>query len=412
MTADPLVLQRPSTDPLGHLQREAGWQAEVRAQFPILQRDPGLAYLDSAATAQKPQPVLDATHEFLTTSNANAGRGSYPWANRATAAIEAARQRVRTFLHDPDPERSSVHLVGGTTAGLRAVALDWLTTWLADGDEIIVPTRDHQANAVPWREAAALLERQGIHIEVRPMLYDASGEYDHEALGDLVTERTRFVAVTHVHHVYGGNMNVHRIRDAVGPDVAICLDAAQSVGHLPIDLGELDVDLVVFSGHKAMALPGSGAIWSRDLRGPCFAMGGWAGSPNTVGAVGLIAALDWIEQTGTERIDAWTTALAACLTDALDGLDSFHVLGCQDSLALDSTTQRRHGIVSFRHSTVPANDLGFVLASQGLMVRADAHCQSGASADDVSVRVSVHVYNTPEEIERLIVALQALEGQR
>jgi cysteine desulfurase/selenocysteine lyase len=399
-------------DPLAPLRELAGWHAELREQFPILVAHPGQAYLDSAATTQKPRAVLDAIHTYLTTVNANAGRGSYQWANQATAIVEAAKDRVRSFLNDPDPERSSVHLVSGTTAGLRVIALDWLPTWLRDGDEIIVPTSDHQANLVPWYEAQQLLARQGVRITVHPMPGDAAGEYDHEALRSLVTDRTRFVATTHVHHVYGGDMNVHRIRDAVGCEVAICLDAAQSVGHVPVDLGALDVDLVAFSGHKAMALPGTGAVWSRNMRGPAFAPGGWDGSPNTAGAVSITAALDWLDTAGVDRIDWWTTALAARLTDALAGMAGFEILGCQTSLTLAVAAQRRHGIVTFRHAEVPANDLGFVLADRGLMVRADAHCQGGSTPEEASVRVSLHAYSAPNEIERLIAALEPLEISR
>jgi cysteine desulfurase / selenocysteine lyase len=245
-----------------------------------------VAYLDSAATAQKPQAVIDAVTDYLVTSNANAGRGTYSWANRTTALVEAARTRVRTFLDDPEPDRSTVRLVNGTSAGLRTIALDWLAGWLRDGDEIIVPFADHQANAVPWQEAQRALALRGVDVAVHPVPYEeASRDYDHVALAEMVTDRTRFVAVTHVHHVYGAHMNVDRVRRAIGPDVVLCLDAAQSVGHLPLSVTELDVDLVVFSGHKAMALPGTGAIWSRGLRGPELAPAGWTGSPDTTGAV-------------------------------------------------------------------------------------------------------------------------------
>lgn len=277
----------------------ARWQRGIRAQFPIIVANPEQAYLDSAATSQKPQAVLDAVHAYLTTGNANAGRGSYPWANATTALVERTRQRVADFLGDPDPGRSGVHFVSGATEGLRAVARDWLPGQLRDGDEIIVPFADHQANLLPWLEAQELLARQGVRIVVRELPYQSgSQDYDPVALAELVSERTAFVAATQVHHVYGGNMNVHRIRAAVGPSVPICLDAAQSVGHLPVDVGALDVDFVVFSGHKAMALPGTGALWARNLRGPRFTPGGWTGTPNTSGIASLAAALDWLAAAG------------------------------------------------------------------------------------------------------------------
>ncbi|MDT5042360.1 MAG: cysteine desulfurase / selenocysteine lyase [Actinoplanes sp.] len=381
---------------------------DLRAQFPILAARPEIAYLDSAATAQKPQAVLDAVLDYLTTSNANAGRGTYPWANRTTALIDAARDRIREFLGDAEPQRSGVHFVSGTTEGLRSIALDCLAPQLADGDEIIVPFADHRANAVPWLEAAALLARQGREIKVRPMPYDAAHDYDHRRLAELITDRTRFIAATHVHHVYGGNMNVHRIRAAAGPGIPICLDAAQSVGHLPVSVADLDVDFVVFSGHKTMALPGTGVVWARNSRGPVYTPGGWSGTPNTSGIVSLVAALDWLEQAGLDRIERWTVGLAARLTDALSQVPSYDVLGCQANLRADSPQQKRQGIVTFRHRDIGSNDLGFILASAGLMVRADDHCQSEAGEQTTSVRVSLHVYNTVDEVERLVEALSAL----
>ncbi|MFF0209302.1 aminotransferase class V-fold PLP-dependent enzyme [Streptomyces althioticus] len=386
----------------------------MREEFPIVTGHPELAYLDSAATSQKPRAVLEAVQTYLTTSNANAGRGTYPWANRTTDLVETARERVKEFLHDPEPGGSAVHFTSGTTEGLRTVARDWLVPYLRDGDEILVPYADHRANLDPWLEARRLLAERGVEVRVQALPYQAvSGDYDHRALAEAVGPRTRFVAATHVHHVYGGDMNVHRIREAVGPDVPICLDAAQSVGHLPVHLDDpsLDVDFVVFSGHKAMALPGSGAVWARNARGPVFRPGGWQGTPNTVGIVSLQAALDWLDAAGVERIARWTTTLTTRLTDRLGHIGPYDVLGCPVSLAADSplpAAQRRHGIVTFRHRDIPSDDLGFILFSHGFMVRADSLCQAGADERDGSVRVSLHAYNTAEEIDRLLSVLASL----
>ncbi|WP_369393695.1 aminotransferase class V-fold PLP-dependent enzyme [Streptomyces sp. CG1] len=385
------------------------WQRALRDQFPILTGHPQLSYLDSAATAQKPQAVLDAIQTYLTTTNANAGRGTYPWANTTTALVEQTRDRVKGFLDDPAPERSAVHFTSGATEGLRTIARDWLPQLLADGDEIVVPLADHQANISPWLEARQQLARQGVHVRVLPMPYQrASGDYDHTALADLAGPRTRFVAATHVHHVYGGDMNLHRIRRAVGPHAVICLDAAQSVGHLPVSAAQLDVDFLVFSGHKAMALPGSGAVWARQARGPAFTPGGWPGTPNTVGIASLAAALDWLEAAGTDRIEQWTVALAARLTDGLRHLDAYEILGCRTSLAAGSPVQQRQGIVTFRHRDIDSGDLGFILFSHGFMVRSDSHCQGEAGERDGSVRVSLHVYTSVEEVDRLLSVLTSL----
>ncbi|WP_229075788.1 aminotransferase class V-fold PLP-dependent enzyme [Actinoplanes sp. DH11] len=392
------------------------WQSGLREQFPIIVGNPDQAYLDSAATAQKPQAVLDAVTSYLTSGNANAGRGTYPWANRTTERIREAEQRVRRFLGDDGGgsspgagggPSSGVHFVSGTTEGLRLIARDWLVGHLRDGDEIVVPLADHSANALPWQEAVDLLGRQGVRVRVRAMPYDAAHDYDHRALATMVNERTRFIATTHVHHVYGGDMNIARIR-AAAPDAVICLDAAQAVGHLPVSVTGLDVDFVVFSGHKAMALPGTGAIWAANRRGAPFTPGGWAGTPNTSGIVSLAAALDWLDDAGVDRIARWTVGLGARLTEGLRHLPAYEVLGCQRSLAAGSPVQQRHGIVTFRHRGISSNDLGFILAAEGFMVRADGHCQASGGEQDSSVRVSTHVYNTPEEIDRLVALLTGL----
>jgi cysteine desulfurase/selenocysteine lyase len=397
-----------TTDPDAVLTELACWQAAVRDQFPILADAPG-SYLDSAATSQKPRAVLDAVQHYLTTGNANSGRGSYPWAGRTTAMVDRCRERVTTFLDDPDPHRSVVQVVSGTTSALRTLALDWLADSLTDGDEIVVPVADHGANVHPWREVRDVLARRGTRIDVLPMPYEPSGDYDVTALAGLVSPRTRFVAVTHVHHVFGADMNVHRIREVVGPRTVVCLDAAQSVGHMPVSLSRLDVDFVAFSGHKAMALPGIGVLWARNVRGERYEPRGWDGSPNTTGLVSLEAALTWLEETGLERIARWTVALGARLTAALDTLGSYEVLGCQNSLSAGSAVQRRQGIVTFRHRGIPAADLGFVLSEHGFMVRANSLCQAGADAREESVRVSLHAYNTVEEIDGLIELLAALD---
>lgn len=388
---------------------QAAWQSRLRAQFPIIEANSQLAFLDSAATSQKPRVVLDAVTDYLTTSNANVGRGSYSWANATTAMVERAKVRVKTFLHDPCPERSSVHFVAGTTEGLHRVAFDWLAGQLGDGDEILVPFADHQANLVPWLALRADLATRGQRLVVRPLPYDAgSGDYDHRALPALVGPRTRFIAATQVHHVYGVDMNVHRIRAAVGRRIPICLDAAQGIGHLPLSVADVDVDFVIFSGHKALALPGTGAIWARNQRGMAFTPAGWAGTPNTVGILSLHTALDWLETAGLAAIERWTTLLAARLTDGLASLDDIEVLGCQRSLRRDARVQRRVGIVAFRHRRIPSDDLGFLLAAKGIMVRSDIHCQGGRKAEERSLRVSLHVYNTPGEVDRLLTILADL----
>lgn len=387
---------------------DARWQAEVRAQFPILTAHPDLVYLDSAATSQKPIAVLEAADRYLRTSNANAGRGTYEWANATTVAIEAAKETVGSFIGASPFAMSSVELVSGTTEGLHRIAFDWLLDELVDGDEIIVPTRDHQANVMPWFGVVDALAARGKHITAHAMPYDSAGDYDVTGLATISGPRTRFVAMTHVHHVYGADMGVKRVRAAIGPDAVLCLDAAQSIGHLPVSMTDLDVDFAVFSGHKAMALPGIGAIWARNERGRPFALRGWGGTPNTVGAVSLSAGLDWLARTGIDRIEGHLQDLTEHLETRLLQINGINLVGCPHGCRIRPSDLRRVGIVAFRHERVDCGDLGFALDSQGFMVRSNTHCQAGMLPEDGSVRVSMHAYTTATEIDRLVDVLEEM----
>jgi cysteine desulfurase/selenocysteine lyase len=211
-----------------------------------------------------------------------------------------------------------------------------------------------------------------------------------------------------VRHVHGGDPNVQRLR-ALAPGVPICLDAAQSFGHVPISVAALDVDFVVFSGHRAMALPGTGAVWARNRRGPAYLPAGRAGSPNTSGIISVAAALDWLDAAGLDRIARWNQALGVRLTEGLRRMAAYEVLGCRRSPAAEVRPARRHGVVAFRHHAIGSGDLGFVLAADGLLVRADDHCPGAPGGRTAAVRVSPHVYNTPEEVDRLLAALSRLD---
>ena len=380
----------------------------LRNEFPILANNPNVAYLDSAATAQKPRAVLDAVNNYLTSQNANAGRGSYPWANATTHLIVDTKQRVKQFLGDAS-EQSSVEFVSGTSEGLHRVALDWLAPSLRDGDEIIVPCNDHQANNQPWVDAVEVAKLRGVDVLLRPMPYDSTGDYDFAALADMISPRTALVAATHIHHVFGSEMQIARLRKTVGDRVPICLDAAQSVGHLPISLDDLDVDFLVFSGHKAMAFPGIGAVWSRNRRTDAFRLSGWQGTPNTAGVVSLHAAMDWLDQAGLDRIETQVSRLTDLLVESLLDCEDVELVGCPLACNVGPhQLPKRTSLAAFRHARIDSGDLGFVMASNDVMVRSNNHCQAGTQDADGSVRVSLHVYSTESEVERALEIIRAV----
>ena len=385
---------------------DLAWAAERRAEFPAIAGHPEHTYLDSAATAQKPATVIEAVRRHLEGGTGNVGRGNHRWGRRAEAEMERCREAVRDLI-GCGHTTGTVNLVSGTTEAIRRAALDIVLPELKAGDQLVVPLADHKANVEPWRELEGMASAAGRPIELVPMPYDSTGDYDLERLACLVGPRTRLVAATHVHHVFGAEMRIRELREAVGPEVPILLDAAQSMGHVPVDVDALDIDLVAFSGHKVMAHTGIGVLWTRDLRLPSPALPGLEATPNVVGAVSLARACEWLMAASVERIAAHTEALVNRLARGLVEIPGVELAGCPGADRVGSLPART-SLVAFRHQAVPSVDLGFALDSAGISVRADALCQAGRSPSEGLVRASVHVYNTHSEVDRLLEALIGL----
>lgn len=385
------------------------WVESIRAQFPILDNNPTVAYLDNSATSQKPTAVLDRIDEYSVTINANVARGAYAWASHTAHDLQAAEQTVCRAL------QSDGHITwtSGASDGLHRVATTIVGQNLVNGAEVIVPHADHGALLTAWQCAQHELAQRGLNISLVPMPYEPdSGDYDYRQLSELVTERTAVVNATSTHHVFGNNMNLHRLRPAIGEGPVVVVDAAQTIGHEPFYPATLGVDHLVFSGHKAYGPFGAGAIWSDAKHEDALTASHWAGTPNVTGVLGLAAGLEWAMECGLDRIHEWKQEVLIPLTDYLARSASYSVRGCQDSLLRESNVQRRSGICSFRHHTTKAQDVAFVLESHDLYVRADAHCQAsnlGQNGPDPSVRVSVAPFTTHDEIQRLITALKEIE---
>lgn len=370
----------------------------VRNQFRILRDNPRVAYLDSAATTQKPDVVVTAVLDQLTSQHANTGRGIYPWANATTIGVENAKVTIKRFLGDRSND-SNVVLTSGTTEALELIASQYLSDQLVDGDQIMYPAMDHRANEIPWSNLVKRLGAAGTDVIATPLPYTPGGDYDYDAIAELATPRLRFVAMTHVHHVYGTDMDVAAMRRAVGPNVLLSLDCAQSLGHMPVEVDELDVDFIAFSGHKVFGPTGTGALWSRNSRSAPFDDARWSGTPNITGIAGLVAALDWVDALGVESIEAHIDSLTARAARGLGALPGVSLVGCAQDGCTDASW--RHGIVAFRHESLAAGDIGFILAADDIYVRSDSHCQSGV-ANESSVRASFHIYSSADEIDRLV----------
>ncbi len=387
----------------------------LRADFPILSRQVNgrpLAYLDSAATSQKPTAVLDAIVDYYRTSNANVHRSVHRLAAEATDAFERSRERVAAFV-DGDPR--GLVFVRNTTEALNLVASSYARQLLEPGDRVLLTLMEHHSNLVPWQLAA---ERAGLRLAFLGVT--EAGLLDLSRLDELLAPPTRLLAVTHQSNVLGTiNDLAALVGEAHRRGVLVCADGAQAVPHMPVSLRELGVDFYAFSGHKMGGPMGVGALWARPElleRMPPFLGGGemiarvelerstWAeiphkfeaGTPDVASAVGLAAACDYLDAVGRERIHAHERGLVRHLLDVLDEAGAT-VYGPRDVAV-------HGGAVSFNVGDVHPHDTGTVLDRLGIAVRAGHHCcqplmrHLGVTA---TTRASVYLYTTHAEIDRL-----------
>jgi cysteine desulfurase/selenocysteine lyase len=394
----------------------------VRRDFPILgtfENDERLVYLDSAATAQRPEPVVEAVARFYRSSNANVHRGIYDLSRRATEQFESARSTVASFLNAGDP--SEVVWTRGTTEAINLVAGSWGVRNIGEGDEIVLTRLDHHSNLVPWQLLAqrvgAVIRYVDIDDEGRLRL----GDYD-----ELLGARTKLVALNHISNALG---TINPVAEIVGKAKAVgahvLVDGAQGAPHLPIDVQALGCDFYAMSGHKMGGPMGIGALWARRelLEAmPPYQGGGemidevhddystWAavphkfeaGTPNVAGAVGLAAAVEYLRSLGPAAVAAHERALVEHGLERLAGVDGLTVFG-------PSSPEQRIAVFSFDLEGVHPHDVATILDAESVAVRAGHHCTQplmrrlGVSA---TTRASCWVYNTTDDIDRLAAALE------
>ena len=393
---------------------------DYREDFPILSREVHgrpLVYLDNAATTQKPRAVLEAMDEFYTTCNANVHRGIHTLSQEATALHEAARERVRSFLN----ARSTAEIVftRGTTESLNLVAASFSQAFLREGDEVIVTVMEHHSNIVPWQLAR---ERWGFTLRVVPM--DDEGRLDLEAYAALLNERTRLVCCCQVSNVLGTVNPVREMaRMAHDAGAYFLVDGAQSVPHFPVDVQELDCDFLTFSAHKIYGPTGVGVLYGKEAlleQLPPYQGGGEmiarvtfehttferlpfkfeAGTPDYVGTHGLAAALDYVEAVGLDRIAAHEEVLTRHAMARMAEIDQMQFYG---------TVPGKTSVVSFNVGQIHPMDLGTLLDRLGFAIRTGHHCAQPLMARcgvEGMARVSFALYNTEDEIDRFMEALQ------
>lgn len=394
---------------------------KIRLDFPLLdQRINGypLAYLDSAATSQKPAVVLDALDDYYRRYNANVHRGVYQLSEQATEAMERARGRIQAFIGAGSPRE--IVFTRNATESINLVAHSWGRANLRSGDRILLTKMEHHANLVPWQVVA---EATGAHLDFIDV--DGSGRLVLDDLPSLLTERTRIVAITHMSNVLGTiNPVRHIAAEAHKVGAVVLVDGAQSVSHLPVDVAELECDFLAFSGHKMCGPTGVGVLWGRKAllqAMPPFMVGGgmirevslyrsswnelpWkfeAGTPAIAETIGLGVAVDYLRAIGMARIHEHEQALVDYALDALASIDGLTTYG--------PPAAERGGIIAFNLGEIHGHDVASYLDRRGIAVRAGHHCcqplmhHLGAMA---TTRVSFYLYSVPDEVDRLVSALE------
>jgi cysteine desulfurase/selenocysteine lyase len=391
----------------------------VRRDFPILATHVNghpLVYLDSAASSQRPLPVLRAVEDYETHSHANVHRGVHALSQAATGAFEGARERTRRFLNARSTRE--IIFVRGTTEAINLVAQSYARPRFGPGDEILITALEHHANIVPWQ---MVCEQIGCTLRVAPI--NRRGELIYEAFLELLGPRTRLVAVAHVSNALGTVLPVKRIADAAHEQGAVVLvDGAQAVPHSRVDVRALGADFYAFSGHKMYAPTGIGALYGREellAAMPPWQGGGemiltvsfekttyndlpWkfeAGTPNISGAVGLAAAMDYLESLGIEAVAAHESRLLALATREVARIPGIELVG---------TAPEKASVLSFTLEGVHAHDLGTILDTEGIAVRTGHHCAMPVMTFfgiPATARASFGCYNTEQDVARLVAGL-------
>lgn len=394
----------------------------IRADFPLLSGK--YAYLDSAATSQKPRIVIDAEKEFYETYNANPLRGLYQLSVEATDKYEAARETVRAFINAGSTEE--IIFTRNATESLNLVAYAYCMDQLEEDDEILVTILEHHSNFLPWLNAA---KRRGAKVNF--LECDESGLITEEAFRQVLTSRTRLVAMTHISNVIGRENDIKLYAGIAHENGAVFVaDGAQSVPHIPVDVQKLDVDFLAFSGHKMLGPMGIGVLYGRkkllDKMSP-FLYGGEmietvtrtratyaelphkfeAGTVNAAGAYGLSKAIEYIDAIGFDTIVEREEYLTRYAFEQLRKNPFLHIIGSEDP-------DEHHGIITFQVEGVHPHDIAAILDESDVCVRAGHHCAQPLLKflkTPSTARASLAFYNTTGDIDRLVEALESIRGR-
>ncbi|EMR13489.1 cysteine desulfurase [Methylophaga lonarensis MPL] len=393
---------------------------QIRADFPILHQQINgqpLVYLDNAASSQKPLQVIEAVDHYYRTDNANVHRGVHRLSQRATDAFEASRSTVRDYLN-ASSDREIV-FVRGATEAINLVAQSFVRPMIVEGDEILISHLEHHANIVPWQ---MLCEQTGAQLKVIPMT--DTGELDLTQIDELLNSRTKILSIGHVSNALGTVNPVKMLTEkARAKGIPVLIDGAQAVPHLQVDVQALDCDFYVFSGHKLFAPTGIGVLYGRQQlleAMPPYQGGGdmilsvsfsgtiynelpykfEAGTPHIAGAIGLAAAIDYIQQFGMEVLAAHEHHLLDLATAKLQAMDGVRIIG---------TAKEKASVLSFMIDGVHPHDVGTIFDQQGVAIRTGHHCaQPVMEYFDIpaTARASFAFYNSEQEVDALVAAIK------
>ena len=391
----------------------------VRADFPILGRrirGKPLVYLDNAATSQKPQSVIDAVTRFYAAENANIHRGVHYLSERATAAYDDVREDVARFINAPSSRQ--VIFTKGATEGINLVAQSYGRPQLKPGDDIVITTMEHHSNIVPWQ---LLCEQTGAVLKAAPI--NDRGELDVAGLEELLTDRTRLVALVHLSNALG---TINPVKAVValahGRGIPVLVDGAQAAPHLRVDVQDLDCDFYVFSGHKVFGPTGVGVLYGRETlleQMPPYQGGGdmiatvslqrstyaplpakfEAGTPMIAQVAGFGAALKYVESVGLENVGAWERELLAYATERVLEIEGLRIIG---------TAEQKASVLGFVMNEAHPHDIGTILDNEGIAIRAGHHCAQPVMERfgiPATARASFAFYNTLDEVDALIAGL-------
>ena len=393
---------------------------KIRADFPLLTREMNnkpIIFLDSAASSQKPTAVIERMNYYYENQHANVHRGVYQLSQEATDVFEAARRATQSFINAGSDRE--IIFTRGTTESINLVASSFGRKYLKEGDEVLISAMEHHSNIVPWQ---LICEQTGAQLKVVPV--NERGELIMEEFDQLLSERTRIVAIVHISNALGTINPVKAIIEkAHARNIPVLIDGAQAVPHLKIDVQELDVDFYVFSAHKMLGPTGMGVLYGKEAlldAMPPYHGGGEmiktvsfekttynelpfkfeAGTPDIAGAVGLHAAIDYMNNIGHEAIQAHEADLLAYGTEKLQQIEGLRIIG---------TAEKKASVLSFVVEGTHPYDIGSILDKLGIAVRTGHHCTQplmdryGLSG---TVRASFALYNTREEIDKLAAAIQ------